>query len=149
METILEDDLITENSTRRPLETLGDYLQEYRRINQQIVALEIQISILQKSAEWYDTEMFEPSLHQLDYELYLRKKEIGPIIMIVSHAISRLVPDGSGEMIYEHFILGHGIQEIAHQHETTNHCVEKNVSRFLKTSVPSEAVVECGEILRG
>ena len=42
----VENDVICDNSIHRSMITVGDYLREYSRINQQIVALEIQIIIM-------------------------------------------------------------------------------------------------------
>ncbi len=149
MNTEIENDVMIHNSIHRPLVTLGDYLQEYNRINQQIVGLELQIKMLKNSAERYDISFFDSSLHQMDYELYLHKKEIGPIIMIIARTVSMLIPDGDGAMIYERFFLGRNTQKIARQHRTTDYCVTRNVGQFLKAAVPDEVVTECGKIFEG
>ena len=144
----IEDDVICDNAIHRPMLTLEDYLREYNRINKQIAALELQTNILKKSAERYDVSYFDTSLHQIEHELYLRKKEIGPIIMIITRTVSALVPDGDGEMIYERFFLGRSAQEIARQHGLTDHYVTRNVGRFLRAPVPDEVVDECGKIFK-
>lgn len=144
----IEDDVICDNSTYGPMATLGDYLREYNRINQQIAALEIQIGILRKSAERYDVSYFDSTLHQIEHELFLQKREIGPIIMIITRTISMLMPGEDGEIVYERLFLGHSSQEIARQHGLTDHSVAKNVGRFLKAPVPDKVVDECGKILK-
>lgn len=144
----IEDDVVCGRSTYGPMTTLGDYLQEYNRINKQIVALEIQINILRKSAERYDVSYFDSTLHQIEHELFLQKREIGPIIMIFTRTLSTLIPGGSGdgEIAYEHFFLGRSSQEIARQHGLTDQYVAKNMVRFLKAPVPSKLVDECRKI---
>lgn len=144
----VENDAICDNSIHRPMVTLEDYLREYNRLNKQIAALELQTNILKKSSERYDISYFDSSLHQMEYELYLRKKEIGPIIMIITRTVSMLIPEGDGEMFYERFFLGRSAQEVARQHGLTDHYVTRNVGRFLKSSVPDEVVDECGKILK-
>lgn len=144
----IEDNVISESSIHMPLVTVGDYLREYNRLNQQIVALEIQRNILTKSAERYNISSFDSSLHQINYELYLRKKEISPIIMIITRTVSMLIPDGDGELFYERFFLGRSTLEVARQHGLTDHCVTRNVGRFLKAPVPDKVVDECGKILQ-
>lgn len=144
----IEDDVIPESSIHMPLVTVGDYLREYNRLNQQIVALEIQRNILTKSAERYNISSFDSSLHQINYELYLRKKEISPIIMIITRTVSMLIPAGDGEIIYERFFLGRSSQEIARQHGLADHYIAKSLGRFLKAPVPDEVVDECGKIVQ-
>lgn len=142
----IENDVICDNSIHRPMITVGDYLREYNRLNQQIVALEIQCNILTKSAERYNISSFDSSLHQINYELYLRKKEISPIIMVITRTVSMLIPNGDGEMFYERFFLGHSALEVARQHGLTDNYVTRTVGRFLKVIVPDEVVDECGKI---
>lgn len=144
----IEDDVICDNSIHRPVVTLEDYLREYNRLNKQIAALELQANILKKNADRYDISCFDSSLHQIDHELYLRKKEIGPIIMIITRAVSMLIPEGDGEIIYERFFLGRSAQEIARQHGLTDHYIAKSLGRFLKAPVPDEVVDECGKIVK-
>lgn len=142
----VENDVICDNSIHRSMITVGDYLREYSRINQQIVALEIQINMLKKNAERYGISSFDSSLHQMNYELYLRKKEISPIIMIITRTVSMLIPNGDGEMFYERFFLGRSSLEIARQHGLTDNYVTRTVGHFLKVAVPDEVVDECGKI---
>ena len=101
---------------------------------------------MKKNAERYAISSLDSSLHQMNYELYLRKKEIGPIIMIITRTVSMLIPNGDGEMFYERFFLGRSALEIARQHGLTDNYVTKTVGRFLKAPVPDEVVDECGKI---
>lgn len=141
------NDMICGSASNKELITLGDYVQEHKRLNHQIVALQNQITILKESADQYDTSFFDSSLHQLECELYLRKKEIVPIILIISRSISQLVPDDAREMMYEHWFLGHRVQEIARKHETADGCVTRYINQSLRVSIPSEVVEQCGKIL--
>lgn len=144
----IENDVICDSSIHRPMVTLEDYLREYNRLNKQIAALELQTIILKKSAERYNISSFDSNLHQMEYELYLRKKEISPIIMIITRSVSMMIPEGDGEIIYERFFLGHSTQEIARQHGTTGHYITRSIGRFLKVPVPDEVVDECGKVLK-
>lgn len=138
MNTEIENDVI-DNSIHMPLITLGDYLRAYNRLSQQIEALEVQINMLEKSAERFDTSFFDSALHQLDHELFLRKKEIGPIIMKISCSISQF-PNGDGIKTYQHIFLGHSIQEVARLHGTTENSVTRSVNKCLKALIPDKVV---------
>lgn len=125
-----------------PSETIGNYWDKYNRINQKIIALEVQIKILTECAERYQTDSLESALHMASYNLSLRKKEISPVIDIISRSISQLCSDVDGTIVYERLFLGHNIYEIAHDHEISENSVNRNLNAFLKAPVPSEVLDE-------
>ncbi len=137
------------NSQCKPLETVGDYWAEYERINKQIVALEVQIKVLKESAERYQTDSFETALHLAGYDLCLRKKELSPILTIITRSLSAICSDVDGSIIYDRFFLGHQVQEIAREHGVSENIVSRSISSFLRASVPQKVVDECGEMLKG
>lgn len=140
--------MATNSAPSKPLETVGDYWAEYERINKQIVALEAQIKVLTECAERYRTDSFETALHLAGYDLCLRKKELAPIITVITCSLSALCSDVDGSIIYDRFFLGHQVVEIADSHKVSEHTVSRSINSFLKASVPQKVVDECGKMLK-
>lgn len=80
----------------KPSETIGNYWDKYNKLNQKIAALEVQIKILTECAKRYNTDSLEGALHMASYNLSLQKKEISPVIDIISRSISQLYDDVDG-----------------------------------------------------
>ena len=143
-----ENGVATNNAQSKPLVTIGDYWAEYERISKQIAALEVQIKILTECAKRYKTDSLEAALHLAGYDLSVRKKELSPILTIITRSLSTLCSDVDESMIYERFFLGHQAIEIAHAHGVSENTVNRSINSFLRASVPQKVVDECGKMLK-
>lgn len=141
-ESICDDPL---TPPRRPL---GDYIDEYNKIYEQILALESQIDMLNKNRQQLKMAALDQHIHQLCVESCKLKVKIEPITLLLCEVISQTAIEGDKEYFIEHIFLRRPLREIAKSHNTTSHSVLFSVDRCNKIQVPESTVEKYGEILK-
>ena len=134
------------DSSNMPQETIGDYISKYNGIHQQILSLENQIRILERNRERYKTSFFDPYILRLNDTLDAKKGEIGPVILILSQAISWLTLERDREYLYRLVFLGQTAHDINLSLGVSEQYATCVLNRAAKIHVPDSMVKAYGEI---
>lgn len=130
---------------RRPLR---DFVNEYNKICEQIMALEDQIGMLDKNRQQLKMAAFDLHIQQLCVESCKLKAKIEPITLLLCEVISKAALEEDKEYFIEHIFLRRSLREIAKSHNTTTHSVLFSVDRCSKIQIPESTVEKYGEILK-
>lgn len=127
---------------------IGDCIDEYNRIYDQILALECWIDTLDKNRQQLKISAFDRHIHQLNAELCMLKTEIEPIILILCEVISQSVLEKDKEYLVERIFLHRTAREIAVNHNVTDQSVSLTVSRYSRIKVPNDIIEKYGKVFK-
>lgn len=137
---------VCNDSSNMTQETIGDYINRYNGIHQQILSLENQIRILEKNRERYKTSFFDPHILQLTDALDAKKDEIGPVVLILAQAMSWLTLERDREYLYRLVFLGQTTHDINLSLGISEQYATCALNRAAKIQVPESMVKAYGEI---
>lgn len=138
----IPDDPLT--PPRRPL---GDYIDEYTRICEQILVLKNQIDMLNTNRQQLEIAAFDQHIHQLCVEMCKLKAKIEPVTLLLCEVISQTPLEVDKEYFIERIFLKRSTREIARDHNITNQSVLSSLSRCSKIQIPENIVEKYGKIL--
>lgn len=132
----------------KSLSTIGDYIDQYQLIHQEIVSMRNQAKILDNYRKWYSTNFFDQYIERMKRSFDKQVEKIGPVVLILSKAISWLVPERDRKYLSKYIFERKGVQEMAMEYDDTDRYITGAIYRASMIEVPDEMVEEYGEILK-
>lgn len=132
----------------KSLPTIGDYIDQYQLIHQEIVSMKNQAKILDAYRKWYATNFFDQYIERMKRSFDKQVEKIGPVVLILSKAISWLVPEKDRKYLSKYVFERQSIHELAMQYDDTDRYIAGAIYKASMIEVPTEMVEEYGEILK-
>lgn len=132
----------------KSLPTIGDYINQYQLMHQEIVSMKTQAKILDAYRKWYATCFFDQYIERMKRSFDKQVEEIGPVVLILSKAISWLVPEKDRKYLSKYVFERQSIHELAIQYDDTDRYIAGAIYKASMIEVPNEMVEEYGEIFK-
>lgn len=132
----------------KSLPTIGDYIDQYKLMHQEIVSMKNQAKILDTYRKWYATCFFDQYIEQLKRSFDKQIEKIGPVVLILSKAISWLVPEKDRKYLSKYVFERQSIHELAMQYDDTDRYIAGAIYQASMIEVPNEMVEEYGDIFK-
>lgn len=136
------------NLLNKSLPTIGDYIDQYQLVHQEIVSMKNQAKILDAYRKRYATGFFDEYIERMKRSFDKQVEEIGPLVLILSKAISWLVPEKDRKYLSKYIFERKGVQEMAMEYDDTDRYIAGAIYKASLIEVPTEMVEEYGEIFK-
>lgn len=131
--------------TRRKQRLIGDYIDKYRTLNQQIASARCQMQLLKDHDNRYQIERFAKLIPQL-YDTQLSHiLEMENAALAIGHAMAWIVEPEDRKIVSDTVFSNRTLTEIARKHSVSERCIRNLIREYSQISIPRTLINEYQE----